>query len=200
MGIAPILAGGGAAGQTSKSTILLLNASWAGNVLVATTGIVGLAYLFYKRTDRRSWLIISLAFVADTTLTTVFHWLSEGAKNYDPLALWPYVLGTTSTLLVGIVLGVWVGKNPLRLCCGFASMGLLFASVANHSLPLTLALLSRIATMYGAAVAGGCIGIWFNKAKKERTRAATGMFLLQSISTIIIGILTAMFVKMLGLS
>src|SRR5580658_131871 len=91
--VGPILGGGGVAGQSAaKHNYLFLNSPWSGNILVGGAGLVGLVYLFCKRTNTKSWLIIFLAFVADTVLTTIFHWLSEGAKAYNPVDLWPYIL------------------------------------------------------------------------------------------------------------
>jgi hypothetical protein len=168
-GMVIVGAGTGAATIMQRGRDAVFGAPWSGTLLLGVIGLIGIGFLLSKRTRFRSWIVILSAFAADTFLTTLFHWLSEGSHEYNPLALWPYVLGTASTFLVAIGVGLIRPQAPLVHCWGFASCGLLLASLVQlwHPLPLTFTLASRIVAMYGAAIIGGVIGKHWHEIAKE---------------------------------
>jgi len=150
----------------------------AGSALMGAIGVIGMVYLLFALKSWRSWGIVVVGYLLDFLFTLVLVWPVHKSVGTDPLALWPYVLGTVATLLAGMVVGLMAYGAPLRHTSGIVSIDFLLAGIEGFFLPqaLTWTLVSRVVAAYCAAGLGALIGQYARFALTE-DRTALGKFL-----------------------
>ncbi|MDD5064845.1 MAG: hypothetical protein PHQ35_08845 [Phycisphaerae bacterium] len=174
----------------------------AGSVLMGVLGVIGLVVLVFSLRPLRLWWIVAVGYLFDIILTCALLWPIREMAISNPLALWPYILGTLTTFLSGFVVGLLAPKAPMRLASGIVSVDFVLSGVAGILLPQTLTwtLASRIIAAYCAVGVGALIG---NSARYviSKDHSALGCFLgvvlKECVTATIGGILAVFFLKFL---
>ena len=178
-----LCSGSGTSGEANDTGhSIITDLSWLGSAIVGAFGFVGIIYLFLKLKHIRYWLIMLFGLSLDYLINYVLLQFVDYSIN-QPLALWPYIIGTCSTFLMAVVLGYLVPESPLKVGMGVVSIDLFLTGLSGFNFPMMLSRLvfSRIIAAYCAAGFGALIGMnLYFAVKRDKTyigRLITNLFL-----------------------
>lgn len=203
IGVFPFLAGAGTTIQWKLRALGgLLGADWAGSAAAAAIGVAVLACLVFTGIrSLRSWAIILAAFALDQLLTLFAAWPVRHLVVADPLGPWPYIIGTATTFVAGIVVGILAPQAPVRHALGMVALDSILAGAGAFvtPLPLTYKLLSRVLAGYCAASCGAAIGQYCRGAVRkdqESVGKLMGTVTITLITSVAGGVATALLLEL----
>lgn len=177
----------------------LVSSPWVGALFLCLVGFMGLTFLSFSLRTWRSWGIIMWGYLLDFFLSTILFWHILDVAVADPLALWPYLLGTVATFIAAMIVGILEPRAPFRHGLGIVFVDLALSGVICFLVPnpLTLALISRVVAACGAACMGAAVGKYVRSVLRKESGAMRELaraIVIECIAATTSGLILAFFI------